>query len=128
MNRDKQRERCRKYYWNNVEEQRKRVLSNYHKWREDPKRSQRLAEINRKAKARQRYGVEDREIILKRFNYACANCGKTPSRPMIHHIDNRGRKVDGISKPNNDSKNLMVVCPGCHLAHHRWGHELKVNR
>lgn len=119
------REKCRRYYWRNVEKQRARVLANYHEWVKDPNMKEHLRQINRKAKSVQRFGVESRDEILKRFKNKCANCDKK-KKLVIHHLDNRGRKVIGKEKPNNSPENLIAICQGCHVLHHTKGLELQV--
>src|SRR5258708_3400137 len=45
------------------------------------------------------------EAVLKEFNYRCAVCGE--DRPHLHHIDE--------DPSNQDSLNLLPLCPNCHL-------------
>lgn len=72
-----------------------------------------LRAINQKAQAKKRFGVLDREEILKRFNNKCCCCG-TDKKLAIHHIDGNGRgKV-----PNNNPNNLEVLCSSCHKIEH----------
>lgn len=119
------RERCKRYYQAHKKVQQLRCLKNYRKWKSSPNRAKRLQKINKKAKARQRYGTESRVEILKRYNHSCANCNST-KRLMIHHLDNKGRKVDGIEKPNNTPKNLVVLCARCHVLHHTRNMKLNI--
>lgn len=82
--------------------------------------------INRKANARRRYGVDDRESLLKKHNGVCENCGIKKSRLVIHHIDNNGRRAEMLGeKANNDPQNIMLVCDSCHVSHHVYNKELK---
>lgn len=84
-----------------------------------------LRKRNQKAKQKQRFGVS-REDFIKQRGGKCQNCGSEKFL-RIHHIDNQGRRAQNLGqKPNNDPKNLMVVCQSCHLGHHRWGWELKM--
>jgi hypothetical protein len=46
-----------------------------------------------------------KESVLKEFNHRCAICGT--SRPQLHHLDE--------NPANNDSDNLIPLCPNCHL-------------
>lgn len=46
-----------------------------------------------------------RDQVLAEFNYRCAVCGA--DRPHIHHIDE--------DPSNNDTRNLLPLCPNCHL-------------
>jgi hypothetical protein len=43
--------------------------------------------------------------ILKEYHYKCAICGVTD--PQLHHIDE--------DPSNNDPKNIIPLCPNCHL-------------
>ncbi len=45
------------------------------------------------------------EAVLKEYRHRCAICGG--DRPHLHHIDN--------DPANNDPKNLIPLCPNCHL-------------
>jgi len=49
-----------------------------------------------------------REAVLKEFNHRCAMCGA--SAPQVHHIDE--------NPSNNDSHNLLPLCPNHHLRDH----------
>ena len=56
-----------------------------------------------------------RPTILQRDGNVCVACkgrGKS-KRLVIHH-------VDGDMK-NSDQENLVTLCHGCHVRHHRWG-------
>ena len=46
-----------------------------------------------------------KDSVLREFNHRCAICGK--ERPQIHHIDE--------NPSNNESINLIPLCPNCHL-------------
>lgn len=46
-----------------------------------------------------------RDFVMREFNHRCAICGS--DRPQIHHIDENAE--------NNDSQNLLPLCPNCHL-------------
>ena len=80
-----------------------------------------IRNINRKAKARQRFGIEDRELFIKEAGGVCTNCGKDKTL-IVHHIDGNGRRSEVV---NNSPDNLMILCQGCHVGHHRWGKPLK---
>jgi predicted restriction endonuclease len=67
-----------------------------------------------KANAKRRFGVADRGEILKLFDNKCVLCGSTKNL-AIHHIDNNGRRK---KTPNNDPKNLSVICHLCHYKTH----------
>jgi hypothetical protein len=73
--------------------------------------------INKKAtlkyKDNTRFGGK-REIILKLHKNSCDFC-KTTKNLHIHHIDG---KSYWNGKPNNDLKNLMVLCGTCHKKLH----------
>ena len=45
------------------------------------------------------------EGVLREYNHHCAMCGR--DRPHLHHIDE--------DPSNNDSSNLLPLCPNCHL-------------
>ena len=49
--------------------------------------------------------VPIRKRLLEEFNHRCALCGG--DRPQVHHID--------LDPSNNDSTNLIPLCPSCHL-------------
>jgi len=124
---EKKRENCRRYYYRNHEKQKERVKEGYHKWlnkfgREHVKKAQ------QKASARRRFGIDDREGMLKQAGYNCQNvyCKGRGKTLHIHHVDNEGRRAmqEGRS-PNNDPDNLMVICSSCHQAHHRWNHRVQ---
>jgi 5-methylcytosine-specific restriction endonuclease McrA len=131
--RKKVRPVCSKYHCNNLwtyrarlEHYRKRGLLQY--WHEKKHLYSHLRAKNQKAKARQRFGFSSREEFIRSRGGCCENCGGT-NWLIIHHIDNRGRKVQNRGeKPNNDPNNLMVLCNGCHTRYHRWGHPLKMKR
>lgn len=44
--------------------------------------------------------------VLKEYNHRCAKCGA--DNPQLHHIDE--------DPSNNDSLNLIPLCPNCHLS------------
>jgi hypothetical protein len=46
-----------------------------------------------------------RDVVLREFNHRCAVCGA--DHPHVHHIDE--------NPTNNDTKNLIPLCPNCHL-------------
>lgn len=70
-----------------------------------------------KGKQLQTYGedwtAELRESIFKRDNYSCQCLHRHHHRRRldVHHID--------WNKRNNDPKNLITLCNGCHMAIHR---------
>jgi len=45
------------------------------------------------------------EAVLKEYHHRCAVCGR--HEPQLHHIDQ--------NPSNNDSANLLPLCPNCHL-------------
>ena len=112
--------RAKRYYRDNREAQKARYKKEYHHNKKH--NYAQLRKANQKAVARKRFGVDSRDEILRRFNNQCANCGSTKNL-VIHHIDNQGRKVQ---KPNNLSKNLTVLCRGCHVKHHTKNLQVKV--
>ena len=56
-------------------------------------------------KERQRIPRQVRDEVEREFNHRCAVCGA--DRPQLHHIDK--------NPVNNDPKNLIPLCPNCHL-------------
>jgi len=67
----------------------------------------------------------NREKVLRRDGYQCADCGSVQNI-QVHHIDELGR-----NKPkeiqNHSMDNLLTLCGECHLKRHnpvsvRWGH------
>ncbi len=85
-----------------------------------------LRAINQKAKTRQRFGVDNRNEFIQSRGGLCQNCGSDRFL-RIHHIDNNGRKAEMVGKkPNNSPQNLVVLCQGCHVSHHRHGMKLKL--
>jgi len=115
--------RAKRYYRDNEKAQKDRYRNNYFSLKKN--NYSKLRAANNKAKWKERYGV-DRNELLEKFNRQCANCGDKARRLIIHHIDNRGRKVEGTSKPNNHPNNLVVVCHKCHLGHHYRGYKLQI--
>lgn len=68
------------------------------------------------------YITKIRPKILKRDNYACQECGRSPIKEKhlhVHHI-----KEDGVDrgywnkKGNHSSKNLITLCCICHGRKH----------
>jgi hypothetical protein len=57
------------------------------------------------AKERIQIPRSTRDAVLSEFNHRCAICGS--DRPQLHHIDE--------DPSNNDPKNLIPLCPNCHL-------------
>jgi len=104
-------------------EYRKKKLDAYYKNKEA--RPEYVRDINRRAKAKQRFGVNSREEILAKYNYQCVSC-KSGDKLVIHHRDNLGRSVEGKRKPNNAPENLVVLCAACHLGHHKGRLKMKV--
>jgi len=45
------------------------------------------------------------ESVLKEYHHKCAICGRP--NPQLHHLDE--------NPSNNDSLNLLPLCPNCHL-------------
>lgn len=116
---------CKAYYHRHHEEQKKRVLANYHKFVSTEEGKLRIRANNVKAKAMQRFGTRDRNEIIKRFHGLCAFCGGVDKRMCIHHLDNKGRN---LKNPNNDQKNLVTCCHSCHARIHFWGEQLRMKR
>ncbi len=104
------------------EEYRKKKLAAYYIYKKE--KVGYVEEINRKAKAKQRYGVQNRKAFINTVGM-CENCGEK-KKLLIHHIDNKGRRAekDG-EKVNNNPSNLMVLCPSCHVKHHIKGMKLE---
>lgn len=80
---------------------------------------------------RKKYSIEfqrAKEYIRLRDRHICQECGKN-----VNHIDVTKRSapvhhIDGNEK-NNDTKNLVTLCIGCHLLIHRVGlKKFNVNR
>jgi HNH endonuclease len=126
----KKRTTCRKTSCNNKwtweakkEEYKKKKLEAYYKYKAT--KPGYVEAINKKAKANQRYGVKNRELLIKEKGSACENCG-AKKKLIIHHIDNKGRRAekDG-EEENNHPSNLMVLCHSCHSKHHLHGDEVK---
>jgi len=101
-----------------------RELERHRQWYWDQKATnyERVREINRKAQAKKRFGVTDRQEVVTRDGSKCQNCGSEEGL-VIHHIDHQGR---GKKKPNNNPSNLVTLCRGCHVTHHVHGRKLKV--
>lgn len=115
------RNKCQRYYYRKHEEQKKRVLKNYHKRvsTEEGRGNERI--INRRAKANQRFGIKDRQEVLGKFNNQCVYCDK--KAVIIHHLDHNGR---GKNTPNNDVENLIACCRSCHAKLHLHNQVLKM--
>ena len=65
-----------------------------------------MAKQQREVKPRRRaISASVQHAVLKEFNHRCALCGE--DRPQVHHIDE--------NPANNDSLNLLPLCPNCHL-------------
>jgi 5-methylcytosine-specific restriction endonuclease McrA len=45
------------------------------------------------------------DAVLKEYRHKCAVCGR--HSPQLHHLDE--------DPTNNDPKNLLPLCPSCHL-------------
>jgi hypothetical protein len=58
----------------------------------------------------------NREIVLKRDNFRCTECGST-EKLVVHHIDGNGRGVKKELK-NNKLDNLITLCRACHARVH----------
>jgi hypothetical protein len=110
---------CHKYYYDNHEKQKKRVLSNYYKYKKT--RYLDIRNINIKAKEKQRFGESSSEI-KKRFGNKCVFCGAT-GKLYIHHLDKNGRNV---KNPNNKIYNKVPCCPHCHTMIHLHNVKLKM--
>lgn len=65
-----------------------------------------------------RYGFKLALEIYDKFNRKCAYCDKVNDL-TIHHLDHKGRNYynNGL-KPNNEIKNLIVLCRKCHGSLH----------
>jgi len=58
------------------------------------------------AKSRVPIPAKVADKVLKEYNHRCAKCGA--DNPQLHHIDE--------DPSNNDSLNLIPLCPNCHLS------------
>jgi hypothetical protein len=54
---------------------------------------------------------EMRPIVRERDRYACATCGKTDGKLIVHHIDH--------VPWHNEVMNLITLCETCHMVHHK---------
>lgn len=64
-----------------------------------------------------RFGAT-RQEILESFGNRCSVCGQTPDKQLfIHHVDGFGSTVPRRER-NNQPKNLLPVCPWCHMRIH----------
>jgi len=54
-----------------------------------------------------------RERIIARDGGRCLVCGSAGGRLHVHHFDH--------DRSNNDARNLITLCAGCHVAYHRHG-------
>ena len=112
---------CKKYYNKNHEEQKKRVLLNYFKYRESEKGLKGIRDRNYKANSKRRFGVENRKDIVEFFGGKCVYCGISEDRMIVHHIDHVGRNT---KTPHNNKENLVLCCMGCHSKIHFWHQKL----
>lgn len=111
QNREYLQEESRKRYWT---------------WKRE--RYNHLRDINRKAVARKRYGVDDRKAFINSCGGKCEDCGSIYSL-AIHHLDNNGRKAEIEGRtPNNNADNLVVLCAKCHIDHHIRGVALHLKK
>lgn len=114
---------CRRCYDN---ENRDRIRLRAAAWREKNREKLRVQSDIR------RYGVA-REVIFTRDSWVCQECGMTKEQHIkrwgrlfdVHHKDGNGIYS---KKPNNDIKNLITLCHGCHctidskiMMKKRWG-------
>jgi len=61
-----------------------------------------------------RYGFKLAIIIYDKFNRKCYQCGNKNDL-VIHHLDNRGQNyVNRGLEPNDNEKNLVLICRSCH--------------
>lgn len=110
---------CHKFYYDNHEQQKKRVLKNYYVYKE--LRYPEIRKINIKAKEKQRFG-ESSKSIKERFGNKCVFCGST-KKLYIHHLDKNGRNKE---TPNNDVNNKVPCCATCHAKIHLCNYKLKM--
>lgn len=62
------------------------------------------------------------ELVLKKYNYSCTNCGKKKDL-CVHHIERKSPK----DADYNVIDNLTVLCRKCHMSYHRKaGHVISV--
>ena len=54
---------------------------------------------------------EMRPIVRERDRHACATCGKTDGKLIVHHIDH--------VPWHNEVMNLITLCETCHMVHHK---------
>ena len=65
-----------------------------------------------------RFGFRLALLVYERARRKCEMCGEKNDL-TIHHKDRNGRNNEEKNIPvNNDPKNLMVVCRGCHGSIH----------
>ena len=75
-----------------------------------------------------RYGFKLSLKIYEKYNRKCKFCGEENDL-TLHHLDNKGRNYinEGL-KPNNDIKNLILICRRCHGSiHGKQGKGIKKN-
>lgn len=127
---------CRKCYnrsyqkqWRekNIEERRKYDREWKHKHaKELYKKRKELPEYLEKLKRDDdaRYFGGHRKEIIEREKFACALCkDKYAGRYILHHINGMGRNVKRKDR-NNDIKNLIYLCQGCHNKAHAKGKKI----
>jgi hypothetical protein len=65
-----------------------------------------------------RYGLKLALEIYEKFNRKCSQCGGE-NNLVIHHLDRKGLNYERLGlNPNNDPKNLVILCNRCHSSIH----------
>lgn len=65
-----------------------------------------------------RYGFELALKIYDKYERKCIMCGEKNDL-TLHHLDGKGRNYENKGlKPNNEEKNLILVCRKCHGSIH----------
>ena len=86
---------------------------------------EKVRKINKLAVNKRRFGIDRNKLITE--DSICSNCGMTQEEHLdryslslnIHHIDGNGRHAEKNGmKPNNDPKNLQLLCQSCHTKEH----------
>lgn len=116
------RYRCKRYHARYRKKERARKLAFYFKSKETEQGLLNIREINYKANIKRRFGELDRKKFIQQFQEKCVFCGRIDKKPIIHHLDNKGRN---IKNPNNDVKNMVLCCHSCHAKIHLLGLQMK---
>lgn len=101
------RERAKRYYYNNTDRCKKRISNQYYQNKEE---SLRIRKIYRNMVNFN--GMRD--YILDRDDGTCQRCGSNGY--IVHHIDGTGHNSE---VHNNDESNLITLCRSCHCIVHK---------